>query len=107
MDVTGNSSSKSRPKKVVQIHADPAIYLVHNFLSKGELEYFDTMCTHYERKFQASFTGTDNDDEVISEERTSKFVHLSKSQDKYVRGIEQKAADLVGKPLCLICLCAR
>lgn len=90
------NSAKSVPKKVVQIHADPAIYLVHNFLSKGELEYFDIMCTHYERKFQASFTGTDNDDEVISEERTSKFVHLSKSQDKYVRGIEQKAADLVG-----------
>lgn len=92
----GNNSSKNRPKKVVQIHADPAIYLVHNFLSKGELEYFDIMCTHYERKFQASFTGTDNDDEVISEERTSKFVHLSKSQDKYVRCVEHKAAELVG-----------
>lgn len=55
------------------------------------------MCTHYGPKFKNSFTGTDNDEEVVSEERTSKFISLSKSQDKFVRGIEQKSAGLVGE----------
>lgn len=84
------------PKKFERIHSGPNVYLVHDFLSRGELDYFDVMCTQYEHQFQSSFTGTDDDDEVISEERTSEFIHLSKGQDKYARGIEQKAACLVG-----------
>lgn len=92
----GDGSSKNIPKNFSQIHSSPAIYLVHNFLSNSELEYFDTMCTHYGSKFKASFTGTDIDEEVISSERTSKFISLSKSQDKFVRDIEQKSAGLVG-----------
>lgn len=93
----GDGASRSTlPKKLEQIHSGPNVYLVHDFLSKGELDYFDLMCTHYDNHFQSSFTGTDDDDEVISEERTSEFIHLSKGQDKFVRGIEQKAACLVG-----------
>lgn len=97
MSYVGDGSSQYRPKKIVQVHADPAVYMVRDFLSKAELDYFDVMCTHYGPKFKASFTNTDNDDEVISEERTSKFVYLSKAQDKFVRSIERKSAELVGE----------
>ena len=96
MIVGGGGGRTKTAKNFIQIHTDPAIYMIRNFLSASELDYFDVMCTHYGPKFKASFTDTDNDVEVISEERTSKFIHLSKSQDKYVRGIEQRAADLVG-----------
>jgi hypothetical protein len=97
----GIDSRKNAPKNFEQVHSSPNVYLVRNFLSNSELEYFDTMCTHYGPKFKNSFTGTDEDHEVISEERTSKFIHLSKSQDKFVRSIEQKASGLVGKWLSL------
>lgn len=98
-----DDSGKNRPKKFLQVHSNPSIYLIRNFLSNSQMEYFDKMCTEYDPKFKTSFTGTDSDEEVISSERTSKFISLSKAQDKFVRDIEEKSAGLVGTTnVCLL-----
>ena len=65
-------------------------------MSPKEIEYFETLCHQYDRKFKSSFTEDENNEEVISEFRTSNFIHLSKAQDTIVRRIEAKAAELVG-----------
>ncbi len=48
------------------------------------------------KHFQDSFTENDDNERVISEERSSKFIFLSKGCDKVIRSLEQKSAELVG-----------
>ena len=78
------------------IHTDPNIFLVHNFLTPAEILWMNKICTNHAKSFKSSFTQGENQDEVVSEERTSKFLQLSKSQDAVVRRVEERASDLVG-----------
>ncbi len=91
----GKYDSKNS-KRLELINAKPNIFFVNDFLSVAELEYFDKVCTIYSTKFVSSFTEDNNNQEVVSDERTSKVLYLTKSQDKIIRNIEQKAAGLVG-----------
>jgi len=84
---------------MTKIHSSPNIYFIENFLNPSELIWFDTICTQHKNQFQSSFTEDDDGrKEVISEDRTSTYIHLSKSQDRVVRAIEQRASELVGMP---------
>ena len=84
------------PKRMELIHSQPNVYLIRDFLTQGEITYFDKICTVHSRSFKASFTEDGEKNEVISEERTSSHVHLTKGQDSTVRSIERRAAELVG-----------
>ena len=84
-------------KNMTKIHSSPNIYFIENFLNSSELIWFDTICTQHKHQFQSSFTEDDDDlKEVISEDRTSTYIHLTKSQDRVVRAVEQRASELVG-----------
>jgi hypothetical protein len=84
------------PKKFEVLHRNPNIYLVRDFLTASEIAYFDKVCTVHAKAFKASFTQDDHNKEVVSEERTSTHIHLSKAQHASVRTVESRAADLVG-----------
>jgi hypothetical protein len=81
---------------ITKIHKNPNIYWIDDFLSSTEITWFDRICTQYSNQFKSSFTENESNEEIISEERTSTYIHLSKSQDRVVRNVEQKAAELVG-----------
>ena len=87
----GKSKLKS---KLQRIHESPNVYFVNDFLNANELAYFDKVCSNQE--FTRSFTENEENEHVVSTERTSNYIHLEKSQDRVVRAIEQRAADLVG-----------
>eukprot|EP01079_Euglenida_sp_SAG-EU17-18_P003489 gene3489-3948_t len=46
--------------------------------------------------FVRSYTNNDQGGKVVSNERTSQFMHLDKSHDRWVGQIERRAAELVG-----------
>jgi hypothetical protein len=86
--------------KFVRIHSNPNVYLIKDFLSDADINYFDKVCTIHTKKFRASFTEGENHETLISNERTSKYIHLSKGQDSHVRSIERRASDLMGLQTC-------
>ena len=90
------SATSSLPKKLELIHSNPNIYLVRDFLSSSELLYFDKVCTQHGKAFKSSFTENEEQQEVVSEERTSSHIHLSKGQHSLVRTVETRASDIVG-----------
>ena len=77
--------------------SDPNVYLVHHFLSAGELEHLDGLITDRRGAFKQSVT----DDAtagasahvVESQERTSASLHLPKGGDTSLRAIEARAAE--------------
>lgn len=83
-------------RSIEKIHSNPNIYFIENFLNPSEIMWFDQICTQHKNRFQNSFTEDDDLKEVISEERTSTYIHLSKAQDRVSRAIEQRASELVG-----------
>jgi hypothetical protein len=82
--------------KLNLVHMNPNIYLIPEFLRQNDLEYFDKVITIKKKSFKASFTENEDKKKWISEDRTSTFFHLSKSQDGDCTRLEQRAADLVG-----------
>ena len=91
-----NPSHLRVTKNSILYHKDPNIYLVKNFLTTAELTWLDQFCTHQEYLFRNSFTESSNSKKLVSDERTSTFVHLLKAQDATIRRIENRAADLLG-----------
>jgi prolyl 4-hydroxylase len=92
-------NEKSEPvlaKGMEMLCDSPRLYVVRNFVSNKEIEHFDMICTQYDKKFSSSFTEDENNQEVLSEFRTSNFIHLTKGQDSVIRRIETRAAELVG-----------
>lgn len=83
-------------KKLERIHSSPNVYLVRNFLSEVEIEHFDKFCTNRCAIFKNSFVEDDDNNEVISEERTSRYTYLNKGQDSIIRNIETRAAEMCG-----------
>ena len=82
--------------KLEVLHNNPTIYLIRDFLTKKDLEYFDNICTKYSDQFDTSFTEGHSKKTIISNQRTSRFIYLNKGQDRLVRGLEERAANLVG-----------
>lgn len=93
-----NAEKAILPKRLELIHSNPNIYFVRGFLSDTEIDYFDKTCTMTmaEKAFMSSFTEDENQEAVISEERTSTYTYLSKGQDGVVRSLERKSAELAG-----------
>ncbi len=83
-------------KNLEQIHSNPNVYLVRNFLTGGEIQHFDKICTQRMKKFKSSFVENDKNKEVISEDRTSTYTYLGKGQDAIVRSVESRASNLAG-----------
>jgi prolyl 4-hydroxylase len=85
-------------KKMELIHENPNIYFVRDFLTEGEIKHMDRVCTNQlkMKKFQNSFVEDDYNNEVICEDRTSTYIHLSKAQDGPTRSIESRACSLAG-----------
>ncbi len=83
-------------KGMKKICNNPPLYFIENFLSSKDIDHFDCLCTQYGAKFGSSFVEDEENNEVLSELRTSKFIHLSKAQDPVIRRIEQRAAELIG-----------
>lgn len=83
-------------KNMECMHKAPNIYIIDNFLNPTELDYFDIIISDNRKKFKGSYTESEDNELVLSEERTSRFIHLTKGQDRVVRAIEQRAADYVG-----------
>lgn len=85
-------------KKMELIHENPNVYFVRDFLTEGEIKHMDRVCTNQlkMRKFQNSFVEDDYNNEVICEDRTSTYIHLSKAQDGPTRSIESRACNLAG-----------
>jgi len=78
---------------------EPFVYEIKNFLTQAEIEYVKSVVK--ERKLKRSYTddgGTTKKKKIVSEDRTSTFTFLGKFQDRLVRTIETRAADLVGLP---------
>lgn len=98
------SSNPPATKKLELVHSNPHIYIIDNFLSDGEIDYFDQIITDNESKFCKSYTEDGSRNRVISKERTSTFFHLTKCQDRIVRNVEQRAADIVGKGISTLTL---
>jgi hypothetical protein len=79
------------------LHADPRVYTVQGFLTPSEVGHLGGIIDGtVERDFKASFTDATDGSRVLSEERTSRNLFLGKAQDAVVRGIERRAAELVG-----------
>jgi len=94
-------SIKCRGRRVNQIHTNPNVFEVYDFLTEGEMEHLDLVISSQQRKkggFKASYTDTDTGDKVISEERTSTFFYVQKFGDSKVRAIEARAAEMIGLP---------
>ncbi len=58
-------------------HRDPHVYVIDDFLSEGEYDYFEALIDQQYGKFRASYT----DDSVagaqfVTESRTSAFISL-------------------------------
>lgn len=89
--------NKNTSKKLKDsiIHENPNIFLVKHFLSDQQISYFDQLCTKEQNNFKQSYTEYKSES-VISEERTSRFLQVTKSKDSVVRSIEDKAASLFG-----------
>ena len=81
--------------KMTPLSENPIVYFIDDFLNESELLHLDTICQLYSNKFGKSFTENEMNEEVLSSYRTSEFIYLTKSQDKFVRQIEKRAADLV------------
>lgn len=95
------NESESEPSKIPKfksklLHQHPNVYFIDDFLKQKELDYFDKIITTQNEAFEASFTESDNNSQVVSEERTSRFFHLAKSQDVIARNIEERASSIVG-----------
>lgn len=82
--------------KITMLRSDPNIFWVENFLSDSEIEYFDVICTNNSRHFSSSFTEDVDHKKIVSEERTSTYLQLTKAQDITTRAVECRAADMVG-----------
>jgi prolyl 4-hydroxylase len=83
-------------KKLELMHTNPNIYFVRNFLNESEIALMDKICTYKKGKFNSSFVENDDNEEVISELRTSKYVYVNKAHSSEIRAVEERAATLCG-----------
>jgi prolyl 4-hydroxylase len=92
------SLKSNKPSKLELIHKDPCVYLVKNILNEKEINYFDQIVTQNQQSFKHSFTENEQNEELLTEHRTSTYIHLTKGQDQTIRSIERKLSNLVGLP---------
>jgi prolyl 4-hydroxylase len=94
---TKNPSCFSR--RIEVLHSGPPNVLrCSKFLTDVELLHFNKICTQYEAKFEASFTEGAEGEASYTDQRTSWFLTIDKSQDTHTRTIESRAADMMGLP---------
>ena len=99
------------PKKWELLNHDPNIFLIRDFLTPKDLMHLDKICSAHSNSFNDSFVENENNQEVKSTYRTSKYIHVSKGQDSTIRSIEQRVADVLSshqkyiEPLQIVSYC--
>lgn len=77
-----------------RVHEDPAIVLVHNFLSRAECEHVMLLsCGRVARSTVASLSGS-----AVDRVRTSSTLFFAGSETDIIRRIEQRAVTVTGSP---------
>ena len=104
-DERAGAPAALRGRTLTRVHADPHVYVIDNFLTERELEYFDDVVCAQRRArgggggFVASYTDGDDGRAVLdAEHRTSTFCTLRKGGNALVRAIDARAAELCGLP---------
>jgi prolyl 4-hydroxylase len=110
---SSNSSATMQVSRATQRRQAP-IYVMDNFLTEAELEYFDQKiksCVDFQRSFVDNMNCDNENDEgeksltsrkrkrrtlVDDQQRTSTFYPFKKLQDSRVAALEQRIADLLG-----------
>ena len=90
-----NDSPKIIHNGMHQLRTNPNIYIIDDWLSEKELLYLDKAITTEHSKFIQSTT-EERHGGIVSSDRTSSSFHLTKDQDAICRGIERRAAELIG-----------
>ena len=95
-----NENSKGFPQGNIERihHKVPYIYLIHDFFTAKEMTYLEEYCENQASTFQSSFTEDDGNNEIIDDYRTSTFIYMKKSENQFVRRIEERAAKIVSLP---------
>ena len=84
-----------KKKNWEQVHSEPNIYRIENFLTTKEIDHFMTFVAT--KRFQKSFVDGEHSSAIHDRShRTSTFLSFPKQHDKIIATIEQRAADLLG-----------
>ena len=93
-----SESTTPLPAKLQLLHSNPNIFIVPNFLTDNEIEYFNQVCTENLSNFEESFVEDEKNQVIVNEHRTSTYIYLKKCHDATVSQIEFKAANLISLP---------
>ena len=64
-------------KNVEMLSENPPVYIIRNFFSEGELNFFNMICTQYSKRFCKSFTEDDDNGRVCGVLRlVTSFFHF-------------------------------
>lgn len=91
-----HSIKPSITNKIKLIHSCPNIYIIDNFLTSTQINYFNHIITLSNDKFKVSYTEDSNYNPLLSDDRTSTYLHINKSSDRIIRSIESKCAEIIG-----------
>lgn len=87
---------KRHGKRWKVLSTEPNIFLIENFLSERELQYFDEQTKLKMRNFLSSYTEDEDGNRVLDERRTSTFVWFQKRGSNILKQVERRAAEMVG-----------
>ncbi|CAB9525214.1 prolyl 4-hydroxylase [Seminavis robusta] len=84
--------------RLERVFCAPQIYVVDNFLSASELEYFYSYIERMQESFERSFVDASSTSDTVLDDshRTSTFVGIPKQENKTISTIESRAANLLG-----------
>lgn len=92
-NITPPSSGKINME---QLHKDPNIYVLDDFLSRSDLEYLDKVIDTSTTKFKKSFVDDGVYKTTVDKSyRTSSFLTFAKQENANIAAIERKAANLL------------
>jgi hypothetical protein len=85
-----------RKWKLQRIHSSPNIYILDDFLTSNELDYFRRRIA--QGGFQRSYVDEPDSESIIYDDshRTSTFISFQKQHDAHIAALERRAADLLG-----------
>ena len=85
-------------QKMEKIHTNPAIYLVKNFLSPTDIDYFDREITQNGEGFGAGKLEIEKCKAVASDVGSLTYMSLNKGRDANICSLEMKVAgEAVGR----------
>ena len=67
-------------------------------MSDKDIKHFDHLISMNTRGFESSFVNNEDNEQVLTEHRTSKYLRVKKGQDATIRSLESRIAQSVGLP---------